>query len=186
MTFPGLQPRTFFSFFLLCWWFPSYKRNITLSLCLKTWQTTEPHATINYMGFWQVAGWLCRFESGQVIEKEKPHASLSPPTPPCGIVPGPSQLLCLPKGLDTVAQLAPTGPWHQPGPQPNQLQKTDKKATNNRPLSLFTSTPPQRVAFSTRSEARGQNPKRQFIFSTEFFSLERLWLKSIHTLLTLL
>lgn len=34
--------------------------------------------------------------------KEKPSTTLSPLR---GFVPGPSQLLCLPKGLDTVAQL---------------------------------------------------------------------------------
>lgn len=32
------------------------------------------------------------------------------PSPLQGSADGPSQLLCLPKGLDTVAQLAPTGP----------------------------------------------------------------------------
>lgn len=52
------------------------------------------------------------------------------------------QLLCLPKGLDTVAQLAPAGPWQQPGAQPKQRKKTAKKVTHNRRLSLRTSLLP--------------------------------------------
>lgn len=43
------------------------------------------------------------------VQTEKPPAPLSYPSPLQGSVEGPSQLLCLPKGLDTVAQLAPTG-----------------------------------------------------------------------------
>lgn len=100
------------------------------------------HATINCMWVWQAAQWVCRLKSSQATVKGKPPAPLSPPPPPPlhGFVEGPSQLLCLPKRLDTVAQLAPTGPWHQPGARPKQWQKTTKKATNNRQLSLVTST----------------------------------------------
>lgn len=54
------------------------------------------------MGFWQPAQWACWLKSRKAIAKEKPSAPLFPLH---GFVPGPSQLLCLPKGLDTVAQL---------------------------------------------------------------------------------
>lgn len=46
-------------------------------------------------------------KSMQTIVKGKPPPPLFTLH---GFEPGPSQLLCLPRGLDTVAQLAPLGP----------------------------------------------------------------------------
>lgn len=112
---------------------------------------THSQATCYYKlhKIWQTARWRCRLESRCTL-KRKPPA----PRPALqGSAEGPRQPLCLPKGLDTVAQLAPTGPWQQPGAQPKQCKLTAKKATNNRQLSLYTSTPPYCLALSTRSRA---------------------------------
>lgn len=134
MTFPGQQPGAFFFFPLLppMQVAPSYKHVITLSLCLRTWQTNN--FTTCYFE-------LHRFLAGGAMsvqtENEAGHRERKPSCTSfyllllCthGFVPGPSQLLCLPRGLDTMAQLAPTGCRRRPGTQPKQSQKTVKKAT---------------------------------------------------------
>lgn len=70
-------------------------------------------------------------------KKQTGYSERKAPPPPYtlhGFEPGPSQLLYLPKGLDTVAQLAPLGPWHHPGYQPKQWHK---KTTNKGQVSLL-------------------------------------------------
>lgn len=59
------------------------------------------------------------------------------PSPLQGSADGPSQLLCLPKGRDTVAQLAPTGPCLE-------LSQSNVRRQPRKPLAIDNShsTPP--------------------------------------------
>lgn len=70
-----------------------------------------PHVTINYMVFLASGAMSVQTVKsgvGAIVKGKSPPLLL--PSPLRGFVPVPRQLLCLPKGLDTVAQLAPTGP----------------------------------------------------------------------------
>lgn len=60
------------------------------------------------MGFWQPVEW--RLKSREATVKGNPSAPLSTCSTLRGFVPGPSQLQCLPKCLDTVVQLALLAP----------------------------------------------------------------------------
>lgn len=157
MSFPGWQPRALFSFLPLL----LHLTSVPLQLAY-IWKlgrdthirarkrTPKPRATTDDVrtgrqrddgaDWWE---WTC---SNRGKPPEAPSAVLGCAEASC-------QLLCLPKGLDTVAQLAPAGPWQQPGAQPKQRKKTGKKVTNNRELSLRTSTPPYCRSLSTRSMA---------------------------------
>lgn len=167
--FLGSSQDLFFSSYFLLWWQRPLTSTWLHSACVWRFgrQTTWPHATINYMGFWQAVQWVCRLKSRQAIVKGKPPPPLSPPFLLHGFVPGPRQLLCLPKGLDTVAQLAPTGPWHQPGAQPKQWHKTAKKTTNNRQLSQLSLFASSLAGPFHKEQSWDQKPKRtNLLFET--------------------
>lgn len=128
-------------------YFPSFLCCSRLQACHYTWLIFEnlaraptpalTHARAYYerRKVWQTARWRGRpVGSGHGAKDEGLPNLLQPAAP--GSAEASCQLLCLPKGLDTVAQLAPAGPWQQPGEQPEQRKKAAKKVTNNRELSL--------------------------------------------------
>lgn len=100
--------------------------------------------------------------------KEKPRAPLSPLH---GFVPGPSQLLCLPKGPDTVAQL------HLQAPNTNleHIQSSGRRQPR-KPLTIDTFHTSSLPGPLYEEQSGGHNPKRPYLFFATA-SCRRLWQK---------
>lgn len=117
--FQGSSQEFCFSFLPLM--LAAHRHVTTLGSNFKTWHRHKSHAaTLHEI----LAGGVMTVQAENwQVQKMKHSFNLQ------GSVEGPRQLLCLPKGLDTVAQLAPTSPWQQPGAQPKQRRKQRKLAT---------------------------------------------------------
>lgn len=55
---------------------PYHRHAITLGLYLKAWHTHRPHATINYMRFWQATQWLWGLKRRRAVAEKASWTSI--------------------------------------------------------------------------------------------------------------
>lgn len=135
--FLGSRQDIFFTFLPPLLVAPSDKHMITLRLCWKFGRrTTWPHATINYMRFWQAAQWLCRLKSRQAIESLMPLLLICK-----AVLKVPVSCCVYPRALTQ---------WPSSHLQAPDTRLELSQSSGRRQL---TSTPPYCLVFSTKSKA---------------------------------